>query len=200
VINNAPKQTQPPTQAASENIFEMGLGSVSFETTQPQPVNNGGDLFGMLGFGTSSPQPQPTTQPVNTGFGGDLLGFGLSTPTQPPQPQPPAQVNSGFSGSDLMGFGFSTGPSNPSPPVQSTAQTGFNFGLGPSQPQTVQAPQPQPQNNNFGFNLLGSQSTSVQPVTQTTQASTFQPIVNNNPNKILAYDNNHLQIWIDCIK
>lgn len=179
----------------------MGLGSVSFETNpQPQPVNNGGDLFGMINFGTPSPQPQPTNnpQPANNGFGGDLLGFGLSSPTQAPPPQPPAQVNSGLIGNDLMGFGFSTGPSNPTPSVQPTAQTGFNFGLGSPQPQPVQAPQPQ--NNNFGFNLLGSQTTSVQPPAQTSQVATFQPIVNNNPNKILAYDNSHLQIWIDCIK
>jgi len=162
-------------------------------------VSNGGDIFGMINFGTPSPQPQAINnpQPVNNGFGGDLLGFGLSSPTQAPPPQPPAQVNNGF-GNDLMGFGFSTGPSNPSPPAQPPAQTGFNFGLGSPQPQPVQAPQPQ--NNNFGFNLLGAQSTSVQPPAQTSQASTFQPLVNNNPNKILAYDNNHLQIWIDCIK
>lgn len=174
----------------------MGLGSASFETNpQPQPVNNGGDIFGMINFGTS---PQVTNpQPVNNGFGGDLLGFGLSSPTQAPPPQPPAQVNNGFSGNDLMGFGFSTGPSNPTP-VQPPVQTGFNFGIGSSQPQPVQAPQPQ--NNNFGFNLLGSQPTSVQPQAPTSQTSTFQPIVNNNPNKILAYDNSHLQIWIDCIK
>jgi hypothetical protein len=162
-------------------------------------VSNGGDIFGMINFGTPSPQPQAINnpQPVNNGFGGDLLGFGLSSPTQAPPPQPPAQVNNGF-GNDLMGFGFSTGPSNPSPPAQPPAQTGFNFGLGSPQPQPVQSPQPQ--NNNFGFNLMGAQSISVQPPAQTPQTSTFQPLVNNNPNKILAYDNNHLQIWIDCIK
>lgn len=30
--------------------------------------------------------------------------------------------------------------------------------------------------------------------------SGFQPITNTNPNKILAYQNDHVQIWMDCIK
>jgi len=38
------------------------------------------------------------------------------------------------------------------------------------------------------------------PQTQNNNSGGFQPIVNNNPNKILAYENNHLQIWMDCTK
>ena len=85
-----------------------------------------------------------------------------------------------------MGFGFG---SNPSPPVN----TGFSFG------QTN--PPPQPPQNNLGFNLLGSQPVQPQQtLSQPVQNSAFQPIINNDPNKILAYDNTHLQILIDCIK
>ena len=90
-----------------------------------------------------------------------------------------------------MGFGFNSPPSNPQP------QNLGGLNLNPSPPFQ---PQPQP---NLGFNMLGNQP--VQPQTQPTatlpqNTMGFQPIVNNNPNKILAYDNTHLQIWIDCIK
>lgn len=147
----------------------------------------------------------PSTQEspvVNTGFGGDLLGFGQST--QPTVSQPVNQQHN-LMGGDLMGFGFSS-PTNPpvnpvNPPQPNLGGFNFNnnfnggFGSQPTQP-----PQP-PQNNSGGFNLLGNTSPSV-PVVQPTQPSTisFQPIINNNPNKILAYDNAHLQIWMDCIK
>lgn len=104
-----------------------------------------------------------------------------------------------------MGFGFNAPPSNP-PPVQNPAGFGFNL----TSPQTgFNAPQPQPPANNFGFNLLGgTQPAQTQPAQvnqpQVSLAGSssigFQPIVNNNPNKILAYDNQHIQIWIDCIK
>jgi hypothetical protein len=198
VVNVPPvvQPPQPPPQAPKQDIFDMGLGGVSFEPTpppQPKPVNN--DPFNILGLemgGGSAPVQTPP--PNNGGFGGDLLGFGLSGPSNP-QPvvaQPPA--NNLLGGADLMGFGFAP---TPSPPV-AVNQGGFNFG----QP-TPQPPQPQV-NNNFGFNLLGgSQSAqqAPQPVSLPAQnTSAFQPIINNNPNKILAYDNSHLQIWIDCIK
>ena len=118
-------------------------------------------------------------------------------PTQQPQPvvnKPPPPANNNFLGGDLMGFGFSTQPNNPP-----QNQGGFNFNPTQNQPQP-------PSNNLGGFNLLGStqqvqQQAPQPPVTLPQQTSTgFQPIINNNPNKILAYDNTHLQIWIDCIK
>lgn len=45
--------------------------------------------------------------------------------------------------------------------------------------------------------------TSSQPQPQpkpAQQASGFVPITNTNPNKILAYESPHLQMWMDCIK
>lgn len=183
---------QPSPQAPKQDIFDMGLGGVSFENTppQPKPVNN--DPFNILGLemgGGSAPAQTPP--PNNGGFGGDLLGFGLSGPSNP-QPAVTQPANNLLGGADLMGFGFAP---NPSAPV-AVNQGGFNFG----QP----TPPPQPQANNFGFNLLGgSQPTQQvpQPVSiPPHNTSGFQPIANNNPNKILAYDNAHLQIWIDCIK
>jgi hypothetical protein len=136
-------------------------------------------------------------QAENTGFGGDLLGFGASSPS----PQQQQSVNNQqapnniYGGTDLMGFGFSNTPSNPPP-----NQGGFNFGA--PIPQNNFNQPPQQQSNNFGFNSVGSQQPAQQPQTTVVAQSTlgFQPIVNNNPNKILAYDNTHLQIWIDCIK
>lgn len=149
-------------------------------------------------MGGSQPVQSP---PNNGGFGGDLLGFGLSSP-QPVVSQPPA--NNLLGGADLMGFGFGSPSSNP--PPQSQPQGGFNFGVTPPQQAFTPPPQPQPPaNNNFGFSLLGNSPPAQQPVqppqpTSTQSSIGFQPIVNNNPNKILAYDNAHLQIWIDCIK
>ena len=149
VVNVQPVQTNPhppPQPAPKGDIFDMGI---SFETTTPPPqrppqqVSN--DPFNILGLdvgGTKQPLAPP---PINNGgFGGDLLGFGISS--TPPQPvsQPPA--NNLLGGGDLMGFGFG---SNPSPPVN----TGFNFGQ--TNPPTFN-PQPQPPQNNLGFNLLGS--------------------------------------------
>lgn len=171
---------------------------ISFQTTPPpQKAPVVSDPFNMLGLDIGgSTQPQPVT---NTGgFGGDLLGFG--NPTPPPQTvtQPPA--NNLLGGTDLMGFGFTSQPSNPQP-----VQGGFNFNQGgfnsPPQPQTQPPPVAQ---NNFGFSLLGNTQPQTQPQTQqqpqVSATTGFQPIVNNNPNKILAYDNAQLQIWIDCIK
>lgn len=199
-VVNVPPVVQPPQnppQVPKQDIFDMGLGGVSFEPTpptQPKPVNN--DPFNILGLemgGGSAPVQTPP--PNNGGFGGDLLGFGLSGPSNPPPVVAQLPANNLLGGADLMGFGFAPTPS----PSVTVNQGGFNFGQSNPPPQP-----PQPQNNNFGFNLLGgsqpaqqaSQSASLSP--QNTSA--FQPIVNNNPNKILAYDNAHLQIWIDCIK
>lgn len=79
-------------------------------------------------------------------------------------------------------------------------QPSFSFGSGPTNPPPV------PAQNNFGINLLGGQTTlqptnvpAITPV-NTGLGSGFKPIVNTNPNKFLAYQNQHLQIWIDCIK
>lgn len=183
---------QPPVQSSQDsNIFNMGI---SFQTTPPtQKVPVDSDPFNMLGLDMGGQiQPQPTS--TAGGFGGDLLGFGSSAPTQTAV-QPPASNLLG--GSDLMGFGFNSPPSNPPP-----AQGGFNFNQGGF----TQPPQPPPQvpQNNFGFNLLGNTQPQTQPLSQLqpqVAANTgFQPIVNNNPNKILAYDNQQMQIWIDCIK
>lgn len=139
---------------------------------------------------------QPISQPVpqnNSGFGGDFLGFGsLSTPTPPPQ-----QTNNLGFGADLMGFGISS--PQPVQPASQPANLGFSFGA-PSTPVAPQTQQSQPQNN-FGINLLGnsSQSTvSTQPALSTNTG--FKPIINTNPNKFLAYENQHIQIWMDCIK
>lgn len=136
----------------------------------------------------------------NAGFGGDLLGFGsISTPPQPvSQPTPQPTVNTGF-GADLMGFGISS----PQPVSQpQPTNLGFNFGI-TSTPTVPQAPQPQPQNN-FGINLLGATTAPIsQPTLNPTvnQVNTgFKPIINTNPNKFLAYENQHIQIWMDCIK
>jgi hypothetical protein len=179
----------------------MGLGGVSFQPNPPQakpPATN--DPFNIFGLEMGGGQPQAVQSPPNNGgFGGDLMGFGISSPP-PQQPVNPPPVNNLLGGGDLMGFGFTNPPSNPPP-----NQGGFNFGVGSPQAgfnQPQQPPQPQPNNNNFGFNLLGNSQPAQQAPTSLPAQSTlgFQPIVNNNPNKILAYDNAHLQIWIDCIK
>jgi hypothetical protein len=186
----------------------MGLGGVSFQTNPPaQKAPPSGDIFNMLGgfdMGGSTQQ----TAPTNSGFGGDLLGFGASTPPvqqhqhQQPQPVVNQPADNLLGGADLMGFGFSSQPSNPQPQNQG----GFNFGVGNQTGFNQPPQQPPQQQNNFGFSLLGNSQPTQQtvqqspPVTSTQSTIGFQPITNNNPNKILAYDNNHLQIWIDCIK
>jgi hypothetical protein len=184
-----PPQTPPQVQPKEENIFEMGLGGISFQPNPPpvqkQPVLNN-DPFNILGLEIGGASTQPVSQPVNNGgFGGDLLGFGLSTqPTTQPVVNKPPQNNNFLGGGDLMGFGFNSPPSNPAP--QNTG--GFSFN-----------PQPQPAAN-IGFNMVGNEGVKPQPVSLPSSQQGFQPITNNNPNKILAYDNAHLQIWIDCIK
>ena len=124
-----------------------------------------------MGFDMGSSQPtqppQPNTQPSNSGFGGDLLGFG--SPSPPPQPTPPPQpsvnqpsLNSG--GMDLMGFGFSAPQQNA--PVGN--QGGFPMNNQNNQPPPAQVSQPQG-NNNLGFDLFGGGQSQVpqqkQPVT-----------------------------------
>jgi len=94
-----------------------------------------------------------------------------------------------------MGFGSSPQPVQP--PVSNAG--GFSFGA-PSQPAPsfTQPPQPQPAVD-FGFGF-GSGPTSQPAPKASVAQSGFVPIVNNNPNKILAYDNTHIQVWIDCVK
>ena len=191
--------------------MDSGLGGFSFETNHShnKPPANTGD-FGLMGldFGGASNQPQPSTTPKNTGFD-DLMGFGGSSTASQPSPQhhqPAPPSNSGF-GADLMGFGFDA-PSQPPPQTQPPPQNtgfsgGFSFDSSPSQPPTYQQPKPpasQPQND-FGFDVLGGGS-APQPSKPAPQAPTsgFQPITNTNPNKIMAYENQHVQIWMDCIK
>ena len=48
--------------------------------------------------------------------------------------------------------------------------------------------------------MLAGGTQSAAPVAKTAGQSGFVPIVNTNPNKILAYENQHMQIWMDCIK
>jgi hypothetical protein len=97
-----------------------------------------------------------------------------------------------------MGFGISS--PQPVTPVSQPVNLGFDFGA-PSTPLVPPTVQTQVQNS-FGINLLGGNQQA--PVTvQTTQPQTtggFKPIINTNPNKFLAYENQHLQIWMDCIK
>jgi len=153
------------------------------------------------GGNTSTKNNPPRSQP-NSDFGGDLLGFGgSSTATQPPQPPQQPQQH----GTDLMGFGFDApSPSQPPPQQHTYPQSpglsgGFSFDSSLAQSPTYQQPQPpasQPQNN-FGFDMMGNESANKPPAPQ---ATGFQPITNTNPNKIMAYENQHVQIWMDCIK
>jgi hypothetical protein len=57
----------------------------------------------MLGLDIGGSNPTTVPPAATGGFGGDLLAFGNTSPSQPP-PQPPA--NTGGLGGDLMGFGF----------------------------------------------------------------------------------------------
>lgn len=192
VGGNQPTQPTQTSHSSNDGDLMGGLGGVNFGSSNPpppQPKND--DPFNILGLSMGEPQqPQPIQQTNNYGMGeGDLLGFG-EAPSKPP-----AQ-NTGVNlmGDDFMGMGNSSS-SQPSP-APSQSMGGFNFG-GSSQPNPPQQPQP-PQD--YGFNF-GSNPPS-QPAVQKNapQSSGFVPIVNNNPNKILAYENNHIQIWIDCIK
>eukprot|EP00178_Gracilaria_changii_P020247 TRINITY_DN5880_c0_g1_i1.p1 TRINITY_DN5880_c0_g1~~TRINITY_DN5880_c0_g1_i1.p1 ORF type:complete len:170 (-),score=25.56 TRINITY_DN5880_c0_g1_i1:291-800(-) len=163
--------------------------------------------------GSASNQAQPSNtqhQQNNSGFGGDLLGFGGSTASQPPQQthQPPNQQNPNQQGGgDLMGFSFDNPqPQQNTPPQSPGLSSGFSFDSSPAQSPTYQQPkQPQqhqqPQGNNFGFDLMGGNDQPAPAVNKPPQANTgFTPIQNTNPNKIMAYENQHVQIWMDCIK
>ena len=182
----------------------------SFDPSPPpqpptQPTTSSNQSFDLMGFGSapSQPPPQPVVnQPSNSGFGGDLLGFGSPSPSPAPSPSPPpsqipsTQPPSNTGGMDLMGFGFSSGPSQPN---QSAPQNqGFGFGNQNNNQPQVNQPPPQ-NNNNLGFDMFGGgQSQPPQPKPQVTTG--FQPIQNTDPNKIMAYQNQHLQIWMNCTK
>lgn len=121
----------------------------------------------------------------------DLMGF----ESNPPPANTQSNQNNMF-GMNLLsnngGFNSNNPPNNQIPQQQQ-----------PYQQQPYQQ-QPQQQNNGgFGLNLLGSnqpQPAVTIPPAQLNNSTGFQPVINNNPNKILAYDNSHLQIWMDCIK
>lgn len=113
------------------------------------------------------------TQPPKNDFG--LLGF---------DPSPPSVTNpNSLLGNDFLGFG-----GNQPQPIQKNNQNlgGFSF----DQPQPVKPPQ---SNNNLGG--FSFDSSPVAPPAQTVNAQKA-----NNPNKFLAYDNQHLQIWMNCVK
>jgi hypothetical protein len=213
---STPAQDARIKKENSAELMDSGLGGFSFETNPSHhnpPPQNSGD-FGLMGLdfggGSTSNQAQPSSGQQNTGFGGDLFGFGgSSTASQPPQHQQPPPNNQ--FGGDLMGFGFDAPPPSQPPPQQTTPPQspglggGFSFDSSPAQSPTYQQPKPpapQPQNNNFGFDILGGDQSAPQankpPSSQVT--SGFQPITNTNPNKVLAYENQHVQIWMDCIK
>lgn len=116
----------------------LSLGSTQPQSVPVQPQNTGFDM-GLLGFGSTSPQPTTnfTQQPVkptqnNGGFsllGDDFLGMGTSQPVQPP-------VNN-VSGQNT-GFSFNQ-------PQTQTQQQGFNWGV----QQQTQVSQPQQNPNKF---------------------------------------------------
>jgi AP-1 complex subunit gamma-1 len=156
-------------------------------------------------MGSTPPIVSPKIQPNinnnsnNFGFGTDLMGFS-TTNTQ----SNPVSYTTNNNNINFLDFGGSTQPTinnSNSNNNNNNLMGGLNFA-----PQNI--PQTPPQNNNFGFNLLsnnqsgtGQQNQNIQQtIPQNSFQPTFQPIVNNNPNKILGYENAHLQIWMDCIK
>jgi hypothetical protein len=129
---------------------------------------------------------QPTNS--NNNLMTDLMGFGISSnpiPTQNLQNNQNNQNNQNH----LLGMNLLSN------------NGGFNLNTQPiiQQQQPIIQQQQQPiiqqqqggQNNGFGLNLLGSNpQTQMQSIIQPVQqnvSSGFQPIINNNPNKILAY-------------
>jgi len=126
----------------------------------------------LMGFQTTNTNNQFAPNNQNNNFGVNLL-----------------------SGNNNGGFNALNIQQNQAPQQsfqQPAQQTPFSFQQQPPQNQ-----------GGFDFNLLGSsqpQSNVSNPPPQVNNSSGFQPIVNNNPNKILAYENTHLQIWMDCIK
>jgi hypothetical protein len=192
-----PAETKPSGQDTS-------LGGFSFESNvaQPpsvQPAANSNNLFDMgLDFGGGSQAPPPNAGgQSNLGFGGDLLGFGESSSTHS---QPPVNQSGG---GDLMGFGFAQVPSHP-PQVPTQAPGGFLFDSSPNSSPTYppQPSNPTPPQNSFGFDLMGTGSSqqAPKPPASSQQFEGFTPISNTNPNKIMAYENQHVQIWMDCEK
>ena len=189
------------------------MDGLNFNTNTPPPHNN--NMFGLMDINMGGSQPQTLPPQSSGGFGGDLLGFGMETTQQSLQTPPqtyntqPGSNNNNFM-NDFMGFGTTTPPPIHQVNQQVNQQNNPNNMYGMNllsnnsgfSATTQQTPPPQ-NTNNFGFNLLGSNQPPVQaPIQQVQQntSSSFQPIINNNPNKILAYENQHLQIWMDCIK
>jgi hypothetical protein len=200
-----PAVVKPPAQTAPKESFE----DIFFSDTRPtaptvtptqtipgtlplgQPqrpsAQTGGFDFNFLGgpaqtFPSVSPNAginllggpvmsQPTVPPANTNFlDGNGLNFGIST--APPRQTPPPAQN--IVGLNLLG-GFSLPTTNSSPAMNL---------LGTIPSTNNQTP-------NIGFSLLGAQST---------------PAVNNNligvptTASFRAYDNQHLEILMNCTK
>ena len=99
--------------------------------------------------------------------------------------------------------------------VLSYANTG-NFGfMSLDYGSTSNQPQSTPKDIEFNFDLLGLETTAIvsEPPSKTQHPqntyfgdgfsfdfSLFQSSTYTNPNKIMAYENEHIQIWMDCIK
>lgn len=171
------------------------FNSITGGSTQPvQPVTNvavsqptqkqqDDDPFGLLNLNVGgNTQPQNTfTQPQsNGGFDMGLLGFG--NPVQEPvtQQKSTVQNNGGF---NLMGDDF--------------------LGLGGSQPQQVNKPQPVnnilPQNTGFSFDPIPNQNQGFNWGNQPTQ-QVNQPPQQQAGTKFLAYETPQIQVFMNCIK
>lgn len=142
---------------------------------------------------------QASQQGSNYG-GGDLLGFGNETasPSSTHSQPPPQQQQQNSGGFDLMGFG--SGPSQPQQPQQQNNNNNFGFDFGGSSQPQNNAPPPsniQKTNSTGGFSFDSTPAPQQGQKTQSTAG--FTPITNTNPNKVMGYENQHLQIWFDCI-
>jgi hypothetical protein len=144
------------------------------------------DIFNTITGGTNPPKVEVKTQPNNASS--DIFGFmdlnigGNTQPVNTSVQQP--FTNSGFD-MGLLGIGSISTP-------QTTNNSGFGsdllgFGSSPVKPTS----QPQisvPQQTGFNWNS--------QPVNQPQVVQQVQ----QNANKILAYENNQIQIWMNCVK
>jgi hypothetical protein len=82
-MNGPAETTKQPTQSNQNNQNNQNnllMTDLNFNTNKPttQQQNNDG-MFGLLDFNIGGPstQTQQPPQPQSSGFGGDLLGFGM---------------------------------------------------------------------------------------------------------------------------